>query len=81
LGQPKPLTNRELHQRLVFFGVIKLPGRGKGSEVVLQREIDPGSRKGPMYTIKWHKDSDVQNKQVIKKILERFGIDPNKFWQ
>lgn len=57
-----------------------MPSRGKGSEAVLIRETIPGSGKGPMYTIKWHKDSGQQNKQVIKKILDRFQIDHDTFW-
>jgi hypothetical protein len=51
LGNPSPLQNRELFKKLAPFGVIKLPGRGKGSEAILLKETSPGSRKGPMYTI------------------------------
>jgi hypothetical protein len=80
LGNPSPLQNRELFKRLAPFGVIRLSGRGKGSEAILLKETFPGSRKGPMYTIKWHKDSDTQNPQVIKKILDRFGINAADFW-
>ena len=80
MGNPRPLSNRDLVTQLEPFGVRVLPNRGKGSEAVLIRETIPGSGKGPMYTIKWHKGSDYQNKQVIKKILDRFQIDPAKFW-
>jgi hypothetical protein len=80
VGNPRPLSNRDLVTLLELFGVRVLPSRGKGSETILIRETIPGSGKGPTYPIKWHKGSDQQNKQVIKKILDRFQIDPDKFW-
>lgn len=77
-----PLSNKKLLKRLKKFDVRVLsPSKGKGSERILLREVPPGSGKGPQYTIKWHKDSDEQNPEVIKSILVRFNIKPDDFWK
>lgn len=76
-----PLKLRQLLQRLSPYGIVVLPARGKGSEIILLKPIEPGSKKGPLYPIKDHGDSTEIYAPVIDKILDRFGIDPKEFWK
>jgi hypothetical protein len=76
----KPLQVRELLKKLKVYGIECLSKRGKGSEIVLVKPIEPGSRKGPQYPIKNHGKSTEISIPVINKILERFEIKDNDFW-
>ena len=54
--------------------------RGKGSEMILLRPNEPGSRQGPQYPIKNHGDGTEIRIPVILALLRRFDIDPRVFW-
>ena len=56
---PKILRYGEFISRLRDFGVIELPGRGKGSERYLIRPTVTGTTKGPSYTIRCHGSGDT----------------------
>jgi hypothetical protein len=76
------LTVRELLQRLRPYGVEELPGRrGKGSETILLLPEKPGSKRGPIYTIKSHGQGTELSIPVINAILRRFGIEKDAFWK
>jgi hypothetical protein len=75
-----PLSLRELLQRLKPFGVEILSDRGKGSEIILLKPIEAGSRKGPQYSVKNHGPSTEITTPVINSILRRFGIEKDAFW-
>ena len=77
----KPLKVRELLKRLRPYGIVSLTKRGKGSERILLKPIAPDSRKGPIYPIKDHGPSTEISIPVIDKLLDRFGIDPDDFWE
>lgn len=53
----RPLKLRELLKILARYGVEALEKRGKGSEIILLKPSEPGSKKGPQYPIKKHGDS------------------------
>ena len=48
--------------------------RGKGSEIILQRPTEDGSKKGPQYTLKNHGKNTELGVGTIKAILRRFDI-------
>ena len=75
-----PLKLRELLSRLKEYGIISLAKRGKGSERILLKPQEPGSRKGPQYPIKDHGDGTEISISVIKAALRRFEIDEDEFW-
>lgn len=76
------LKLRELLDRLKAYNVISLPShRGKGSEIILLRPIEAGSRKGPQFSIKNHGMGTEIFVPVINAILTRFGIDKKEFWK
>jgi hypothetical protein len=76
----RPFQLRELLQRLRPYGIRVLAKRGKGSESILLKPIEPASRKGPQYPIKNHGPSTEISIPVIRAILRRFGIEENDFW-
>jgi hypothetical protein len=77
----RPLTVRELLQRLRPYGVEDLSGRGTGSETILLMPEKPGSKRGPIYSIKNHGQGTELTIPVINAILRRFGIDKDAFWK
>lgn len=78
----RPLKLRELLQRLQKYDVVAMDDkRGKGSEIVLLRPLEPGSRKGPQYPVKNHGMGTEISTPVINAILRRFQIDPDEFWE
>jgi hypothetical protein len=62
------------------YGVVVMTKRGKGSERILLKPNEAGSRKGPQYPIKYHGDDTVISLPVINAILRRFNID-DTFWK
>jgi hypothetical protein len=76
----RPLTVRELLQRLKPYGVEVLTGRGERSETWLLMPEKPGADRGPMYSIRNHGPSTEISVSVINSLLSRFGIDKNSFW-
>lgn len=58
-----------------------MPRRGKDSERILLRPIEPNSNKGPQYPVKDHGPGTEISIPVILAILRRFKIDPDKFWK
>ena len=76
-----PLKLRELLKKLKPYGVIPLAKRGKGSEIVLLKPEEEGSRKGPQFPIKNHGKGTEIYVPVIEAILRRFDIDSDEFWQ
>jgi hypothetical protein len=75
------LKLKELLERLKPYGVEPLDSRrGKGSEIILVKPIEPGSRKGPQYPIKNHGMGTEISIPVINALLRRFGINPKEFW-
>jgi hypothetical protein len=79
--KPGPLKYRELIQKLSRFGVIAVPHRGKGSEVILIKPTEPGTLKGPQIPIKHHGEGGTIYLPVINAILRRFGISKDEFWE
>ena len=76
-----PLKLRELLKRLKKHGVVSMKKkRGKGSEIILVKPIEKGSKKGPQYPIKNHGENTEINHQVISAVLRRFDINPEDFW-
>jgi hypothetical protein len=76
------LKLREFLDRLKPYGVLALSNeRGKGSEIILLKPLEPGSRKGPQYPIKNHGMGTEITVPVINAALRRFGIDPKGFWE
>jgi len=78
---PKILRYGEFISRLRDFGVIELPGRGKGSERYLIRPIVIGTTKGPSYTIRCHGSGDTVKIGTMSVCLRRLQIDPKEFWK
>jgi hypothetical protein len=76
-----PFKYRDLLAKLKPYGIVPLKKRGKGSEVVLLKPESPGSKRGPMITIKHHSDSTEIYLPVVKAVLRRFGIDEEEFWK
>jgi hypothetical protein len=74
-----PLRYAELRRRLKLCEVVELPGRGKGSERIFFRP-DSITGKGPQHTVKCHGDNTTIGVGAIAKILHRFGIDADEFW-
>jgi hypothetical protein len=74
------LKFRELRKRLRGYGIFPLKKRGKGSEVVFLKPIEPGSKQGPIFTVKHHSDDDDISATVIKAILRRFDLDESEFF-
>lgn len=75
------LKLRELLERLKAYGIsIHYSQRGKGSEIILFRPSEPGSRKGPQFTIKNHGMGTEITVPVINAALRRFLINPKEFW-
>ena len=75
-----PFQLRQLLQKLKPYGVISLKKRGKGSERILLKPNEPGSKKGPQFPIKDHGQSTEINAKVIDAIIRRFEIDEDEFW-
>jgi hypothetical protein len=66
-------------KRLKPYGIYVMAKRGKGSELVLLKPNEPGSKKGSQYPIKHHGDNTEYSVPVIDAILRRFNVD-DKFW-
>ena len=76
-----PLSLRELLKRLRPFDIKTLTRkRGRGSEIILLKPVEKGSKKGPQYPVKNHGQGTVITVPVINAILRRFEIDKNDFW-
>jgi len=74
-----PLKLNKLIKRLKPYGVkVMSKSRGKGSERILLKPIEPGSKQGPQYPIKDHGKNTEIPVPVINAILRRFKI--NDFW-
>jgi hypothetical protein len=77
----KPIKLRELLQRLSSYGIVAMTSRrGKGSEIILLKPIEPGSTRGPQYPIKNHGPGTEISIPVINAVLRRFEIDTGAFW-
>lgn len=61
------------------YGVVVMEKRGKGSELILLRPIEKGSKQGPQYPIKSHGKQTEIPIPVINAILRRFKI--TDFWE
>ncbi|MEI9476719.1 MAG: type II toxin-antitoxin system HicA family toxin [Deltaproteobacteria bacterium] len=76
----RPFKLRELAAKLKPYGIMSLTKRGKGSERILLKPKEPGSKKGPQYPIKDHGEGAEISIPVIKAALRRFGISEDEFW-
>jgi hypothetical protein len=76
----RTLKLRELLKKLKPFGILALSKkqRGKGSEIILFRPENPGSKKGPQFPLKDHGGGTEIYKPVIKAIIRRFNL-PDDF--
>lgn len=72
---------REALQRAGRFGVVEDPRRGKGSERLWIRETEPGSRKGPRYSMTCHGDGTEIPMGTLRAALRRLGIVPSDFFE
>lgn len=70
---------RDVVARLKKFGVREITARGKGSERLLIRETEPGSGRGPQYTLKCHGEGKEVAPSTLTALLRRLGIDRNDF--
>jgi hypothetical protein len=77
----KSLHYSEFLRRLKDFGVIEIPGRGKGSERYLVRPAVPGTTKGPSYTIRCHGKGDTVKTGTMTACLRRLQIPQEDFWK
>jgi len=77
---PAELRYRQFLKKLKQFGVVEIRSRGKGSERYLLRPRDPGSLKGPSYTIRCHGQGDRVKAGTMAACLRRLNIDSNEFW-
>ena len=75
-----PFKLRKLLAELKSYGIVSLKKRGKGSEVVLLKPIEPGSKKGPQYPIKDHGQGTEISIPVVNAALRRFEINETEFW-
>ena len=76
-----PLSLREFLKKLKPYNVFPLARkRGKGSEIILLKPKEPGSKQGPQYPIKNHGLSTEIPIPVILAALRRFEIDPKEFF-
>jgi hypothetical protein len=76
----RPFTVRELLKKLKPYGIILLEKRGKGSEKILLKPKEEGSKQGAQYPIKDHGDGTELSIPVVNAVLRRFSIDEKKFW-
>ncbi len=81
-GQIRPLRCRDFLNRLKQrYDIVQMPGRGKGSEIILVKPNAPGSRlKGPQFVMRHHKDSEDVYPKTIAACLRHFQIDPKDFF-
>lgn len=77
---PGELKYSELLKKLKPFGVIEIKARAKGSERYLVRPVNPGTNRGPAYTLRCHGRGDTVKIGSIRACLRRLGIDPKVFW-
>ena len=77
----RPFKLRELLAKLKTYGIVSLSKRGKGSERILFKPKESGSKKGPQYPIKDHGDGTEISIPVVKTVLRRFGISEEEFWE
>lgn len=81
-----PLKLRELLKRLKPYRIEILERqrggqRGKGSELILLKPNEPGTRQGQQYPIKNHGMGTEITAPVIDALLRRFNIDKKEFWK
>ena len=81
MAAKRPLKLREILERLRSYGIVVIPGRGKGSELILVKPDQPGSKRGPQFPLKNHGMGTEISKPVINAILRRFGIPEKAFWE
>ena len=75
----RPLKLRELIKRLKPYGIVVMSKkRGKGSEIILLKPVEPGSKRGPQYPLKNHGVNTEIHLPVIEGLLRRFNIED--FW-
>ena len=77
---PGELRYNQFFKRLKPFGVIEVENRGKGSEKYFVRPTEPGTTKGPAYTIRCHGHGDTLRIGTMAACLRRLQIDPKDFW-
>lgn len=77
---PGSLPLRKVLKKFKAFGIVEMPGRGKGSEIILLKPNSPGSKQGPQYPLKKHGDNTPIYRPHIKAACRRFGIDEDDFW-
>ena len=66
-----------LGKALKRFEALGIAVNRQGNEIILQRPVRPGSRKGPTFPI----PSDPKLKtHYINHACRVFGIDPKAFW-
>ena len=75
-----PFKLKELLAELKSYGVLSLTKRGKGSERILLKPKEPGSKKGPQYPIKDHGQGTEISIPTVNAALRRFGISETEFW-
>lgn len=56
----------ELHRIIVQNGLTEIPGRGKGSHVVYEKD-------GKRYTVPFHQGKEINNR-FAKRILKDMGL-------
>lgn len=77
-----PIKYNKLIKRLKKeYGIEELEKRGKGSERMLIKPIEPGGKQGPTYPLKCHGEGMDVPIPVILAILRRFDIDTNDFFK
>jgi predicted RNA binding protein YcfA (HicA-like mRNA interferase family) len=79
MGNPRPLSYRDLRKRLKKYGVEERR-HGRGSHRILIRPNVPGGNQGPQYSVRCHGEGDEIKIPVINSLLDRFNIDPDDFW-
>ena len=79
MGNPRPLSYRELRKPLKKYGVEERM-HGKGSHRIFIRPNVPGGNQGPQYPVAPHNEGDEIKMPVIKALLRMLNIDPNDFW-
>ena len=73
------MKRREFIARLKKFGVAEYPGRGKGGERLLIREMVPGSKKGKQYSLGYHGENQDMPRGTYLAVLRVLGIDRKDF--
>lgn len=77
---PGEMKYNDFFRRLRDFDVVEDPKRGKGSERCLVRPNEPGTLKGPFYTLRCHGGGDTLRPGTMAACLRRLQIEPKEFW-